>query len=72
MKVNDLIRLLEGFPQDAEVLTSDDEEGNTITELWNVTYSKFIKHSPVEIDLIHPDDLDQYLPDEYREAIVLW
>ncbi len=69
MKAIDLIRKLNAFPANAEVVIAKDEEGNGFNELEEVEYSA-IERDGYEIDVLHPDDEDD--DGEYERAIVLW
>jgi hypothetical protein len=72
MKVGELIDALSALPEDATVLVASDEEGNRISELYSADTQKFIDYGEGEINLIHPDDEDDYEDDDPSLAVVLW
>lgn len=68
MKVHELMELLSALPQNVELWVSRDEEGNAFNRLAYVEE----EYMSVDMEPIHPDDLDEYDEDEVTRAVVLW
>ena len=72
MKVSELIKELEKLPQDVEVLSCLDDEGNGFREVpegW-VGLSNFYKEGSY-YEAIHDDDLEDYEPEEVFKKVVI-
>jgi hypothetical protein len=75
MLVSDLIERLQTLPPDLEIWKSADDEGNdfdpvSIAVVENAAHTYEARRN--ELSLIDQDDLDGWLPDEYRQVVVLW
>ena len=68
MKVHELMELLSALPQNAELWVSSDPEGNSFNRLACAEE----EYMSVDMEPIHPDDLDDYDEDEVTLAVVLW
>lgn len=71
MTVGSLRAVLSKFPDDMHVLVASDEEGNSFEHLYDVEVSKYYEIDR-EIQTVHPDDFDEYDPDDLTDAVVLW
>ena len=67
MKVKELINFLSKLPQDLEVLTAIDEEGNGFNHISDdgVSIIKFDEY----LDSVHPDDYNEY--DNLKDYVVI-
>jgi|DEB0MinimDraft_4_1074332.scaffolds.fasta_scaffold55556_2 predicted HicB family RNase H-like nuclease len=65
MKVKELVEKLQEFDQELEVLFSD-EEGNDLNAVSEVCLENAILYDSGELEIVHPDDLEDYL-EECRE-----
>jgi hypothetical protein len=70
MTVGDLIERLQTLDPDMEVWKSADDEGNDFGPV-SIAVVENAAHS-CELSLIDADDLAGWLPDEYRQVVVLW
>jgi len=69
VKVYELIKKLQELPQDLEVLTSSDDEGNNfrkVSEGW-VNVEKF----DISLDIIDQEDYKEYNDDDLEEYVVI-
>ena len=64
MKVHELIEELKLYPENMEIYTASDEEGNDINNLYFVT-PEFMNEFG---EIVHEDDLYK---DDYRESVLV-
>lgn len=73
MTVQELIELLKAEDQDALVCVSSDEEGNTIRTVCEpLGSSKACQGDWSDIDLIHPEDENEYDDDEKFDVVTIY
>jgi hypothetical protein len=74
MTVRELIELLKTEDQDALVCISSDEEGNTIRPVTEPLGESLGMKGDWrnEIELIHPDDEDEFEDDEMFNVVVIY
>lgn len=70
MTVRDLREAIAGLSDDLPVYLSSDPEGNSYDTLWDAELSKFYLGD--EPHPIHPDDMDDYDPDDLVYVLCLW
>lgn len=69
MSVGALRAALEQLPDHLPVIMSSDEEGNSFHSIYAVEQSKL---DSFEGEPVHPDDVDDYDPEDLTDAVVLW
>jgi len=69
MLVQDLIKVLKELPQDLEVLVGSDDEGNSFRKVPKGWVSRELFSE--DLDLIHPDDYDDFEDDELCPFVVI-
>ena len=68
MKVKELVEKLSGFDQELEILFSD-EEGNDLNSVSEVCIEDAILYDSGELEIIHPDDLEEYLEECKQDGV---
>lgn len=71
MNVGELKQRLDSFPNETEVFLSSDEEGNGYETVAFVE-GEFIYREGREINVVHPDDVEEYGSDNLFIGLVLW
>lgn len=69
--VGTLRAALADLPDDLPIILAEDEEGNGFQPLWSVEPSRY-SIIDGEGHPIHPDDLEDYDPEDLTDAVVLW
>lgn len=71
MNIGELKRKIGTLPDETEVFISRDEEGNGFKSLAFVE-GEFIYKDGREVDVVHPDDVEEYRSDNLFIGLVLW
>lgn len=69
--VGTLRAALADLPADFPIILSSDGEGNDFHFLWDVEPSKW-SGGDGDPHPVHPDDVDDYDPDDLTDVVVLW
>lgn len=70
MKVREVIEKLQAVDPELDVWVAEDEEGNGFNKLWSVDVCDACP-TYYGIDIIHPDDLGDYNPEDLIKVVVL-
>lgn len=73
MKVKELMKLLENFEPETEVVMSSDSEGNSFSPLDSLSTGFYIPDSTWSGDFIEAKEVEEEEDvDDYESAICLW
>lgn len=71
LTVGSLREALADLPADLPVILSTDEEGNSFSLLWGIEQSH-CRDDDGDPYPLHPDDVEDYGPEDLFDAVVLW
>ena len=79
MTVAELVFLLQGFEdQTMVVLLASDDEWNRIRPMYAADHSAYVhevwgvNNNRVSYEAVHPDDFEEYEPEDIKYGVVLW
>lgn len=72
MKVSELIKQLEAYPQDHEVWVASDEEGNHFSELYEATHQWLFEDGYDSSTVAEEDIGPYYSENDLKKVVVIW